>query len=65
MMLGYSKTLKREVSALVEASKELKCDNLIIITNSVDITLEEFGCTIQIQSFATFNRLNELLLDIK
>ena len=30
------KTRKRELDALDEAAKELQCDNLLVITNSVD-----------------------------
>jgi predicted AAA+ superfamily ATPase len=39
--ISGSKTYKREVSALVEASKELNCDNLTILTWDTEQIAEE------------------------
>lgn len=57
--ISNPKTLKREINALAEASKELRCENLYLITNSHDEILQESDRTIQIQSIATFNHLSE------
>jgi len=46
--ISNSKTLKREVDALVEASKELDCNNLLIITWDNDEVIEKAGCTIRL-----------------
>lgn len=46
--ISNSKTLKREIAALIEASKELNCDNLIILTWDTAQTIVENSCEIKI-----------------
>lgn len=46
--IGTRKTLEREISALVEASDELKCDNLVIIAYDEEKTIEKNGKKIQV-----------------
>ena len=41
--MSSPKTEKREVDSLVECAGELKCDNLVIITNNDERTLEKGG----------------------
>lgn len=38
--ISSDKTRKRELDALVEATEELHCDNLLVITNSQDEKIE-------------------------
>ncbi|MCA1916733.1 ATP-binding protein [Methanospirillum hungatei] len=38
--ISQPKTLKREIRALIKASKELKCDNLILVTESEERMIE-------------------------
>ncbi len=48
------KTRKRELDALVEASEELHCDNLLVITNSEEEKMEWKNKVIMIKSIAQF-----------
>jgi predicted AAA+ superfamily ATPase len=48
------KTAKREVNALVECAEELKCSNLIIVTNNDERTIEKDGCKIQVIPISKF-----------
>ena len=55
------KTRKRELDALVEAAKELHCDNLIVITNSQNGTILWKGKEIIIRKVVSFGMgINEL-----
>jgi uncharacterized protein len=42
------KTLKREITALLEASSELTCNNLLLITWDKEEVIEKNGCSIQL-----------------
>ena len=55
------KTLKREITALVEASSKLNCDNLILITNNQDEVIELDGRKIRIISARRWLLRNEML----
>ena len=46
--MGNSKTEKREVDALVECAGELKCSNLVIVTNAEHRTIEKDGYNIDV-----------------
>jgi predicted AAA+ superfamily ATPase len=46
--ISNSKTLKREIDALTEASSELKCDNLLLITWDKEEVIKQKELTIQI-----------------
>lgn len=46
--LGSPKTEKREVSALIEAAQELKCDDLVIVTNKEERIIERNGHTVKV-----------------
>ena len=48
------KTRKRELDALVEASEELHCDNLLVITNDQEAQIEWKGKTISAISISHF-----------
>lgn len=48
--MSSEKTRKREVEALIEATQELYCDNLLIITNSQKETIEKKGYSIKVVS---------------
>ncbi len=49
--IGNERTLKRELSALVECAGELHCDNLLIITFDKEDTIQYKGYTIQVLPF--------------
>ncbi len=46
--LGSPKTEKREVAALLECAGELNCDNLLIVTNAEQRTIEKNGYRIDV-----------------
>ena len=48
------KTLRREVDSLVECAGELKCNDLIIVTNEDERTIEKSGYRIKIVPFLEF-----------
>ncbi len=48
------KTRKRELDALVEASEELHCDNLLVITSSQEEEIEWKCKRIRIESVGNF-----------
>lgn len=48
--ISNTKTRERELKALEEAARELKCDNLLLITWDTDEVTEYKGCTIKIES---------------
>lgn len=52
--LSSEKTRKRELDALTDASEELGCDNLLLITNSQDDVIEWKGKNIHIISIRHF-----------
>lgn len=48
------KTRKRELDALIEASEELHCDNLLVITNGQEAQTEWKGKTVRVVSISRF-----------
>ena len=48
------KTEKREVTSLIECAEELKCNNLIIITNNDEREINKDGYNIKVVPFAKF-----------
>ena len=48
------KTEKREVTSLIECAEELKCNNLIIITNTDEREINKDGYNIKVVPFAKF-----------
>lgn len=48
------KTEKREITSLIECAEELKCDNLIIVTNNDESEIKKDGYTIKIVPFVKF-----------
>lgn len=48
------KTEKREITGLIECAEELKCDNLIIVTNNDEREIKKDGYTIKIVPFVKF-----------
>ena len=52
--MSSPKTEKREVDSLVECAGELKCDNLIIVTNNDERTLEKDGYKIDVIPISKF-----------
>ena len=48
------KTRKRELEALVEASAELGCDNLLVVTNSQEEDIEWMNKKIAIRKVSRF-----------
>ena len=46
--MSSSKTEKREVDGLTECAKELKCSNLVIVTNNEERTIEKDGFRINV-----------------
>ena len=52
--MSSTKTEKREVDSLVECAGELKCDNLVIITNNDERTLEKGGYKIDVIPISKF-----------
>lgn len=49
--MGSPKTEKREVDSLIECAGELKCNNLVIVTNNDERTIEKDGCKINVVPF--------------
>ena len=52
--LSSPKTIKREIDSLVECAGELKCNNLVIVTNSDERTIEKDGYKINVVPFSMF-----------
>lgn len=48
------KTEKREITSLIECAEELKCDNLIIVTNNDEREIKKDGYIIKIVPFVKF-----------
>lgn len=48
------KTEKREITSLIECAEELKCDNLIIVTNNDEREIKKDDYTIKIVPFVKF-----------
>ena len=48
------KTEKREVDSIVECAGELKCDNLVIVTNNDKRTIEKDGYKIDVVPISEF-----------
>lgn len=49
--INNERTLKRELSALVECAGELHCDNLLLLTFDTEDTIQHNGHTIQVVPF--------------
>lgn len=49
--MSSPKTEKREVDSLIECAGELKCNNLVIVTNNDERTIEKDGCKINVVPF--------------
>lgn len=52
--MSSPKAEKREVTSLIECGEELKCDNLIIVTNNDDREINKDGHIIKVIPFAKF-----------
>ncbi len=52
--LDSEKTRKREANSLVECAKELRCENLVIVTKNEEGTIEKDGHAIQIVPIVRF-----------
>jgi len=52
--MSSPKTEKREVDSLVECAGELKCDNLVIVTNNDERTIEKDGYKINVIPISKF-----------
>lgn len=52
--MSSPKTEKREVASLIECGEELKCDNLIIVTDNDDREINKDGHIIKVIPFAKF-----------
>ena len=52
------KTEKREVNSLTECAGELKCDNLVIITNNDEREIQKDGHVIKVVPFVKWAREN-------
>jgi hypothetical protein len=50
----HPKTEKREVDGIVECAGELKCDNLTIVTNDEERTIEKDGYSISVVPVSKF-----------
>ena len=48
------KTEKREVDSLIECAGELKCNNLVIVTNNEERTIEKEGYSISVVPISKF-----------
>lgn len=52
--MSSPKTEKREVDSLIECAGELKCDNLVIVTNNDERTIEKDGYQIDVIPISKF-----------
>ena len=52
--MSSPKTEKREVDSIVECAGELKCNNLTIVTNDEERTIEKDGYTIDVVPVSKF-----------
>jgi predicted AAA+ superfamily ATPase len=52
--MSNPKTEKREVDSIVECAGELKCDNLVIVTNNDKRTIEKDGYKIDLVPISEF-----------
>lgn len=52
--MGSAKTEKREVDSLIECAGELKCSNLVIVTNNDERTIEKEGYSISVVPISKF-----------
>ncbi len=56
--VSSEKTRKRELDALVEATEELHCDNLLVITNSQEEKIEWMDNLISIIPASKYQTIN-------
>lgn len=52
--ISNPKTKKREVDSIVECAGELKCSNLVIVTNNDKLTIEKDGYSIDVVPISEF-----------
>ena len=52
--MSNAKTEKREVDSLIECAGELKCNNLVIVTNNEERTIEKEGYSISVVPISKF-----------
>ena len=52
--ISNPKTKKREVDSIVECAGELKCSNLVIVTNNDKLTIEKDGYRIDVVPISEF-----------
>ena len=52
--MSSPKTEKREVDSIIECAEELKCNNLVIVTNNDKRTIEKDGCKIDVVPITEF-----------
>ena len=52
--MSSAKTEKREVDSLIECAGDLKCDNLVIVTNNDERTIEKEGYSISVVPISKF-----------
>ena len=52
--MSNPKTEKREVDALIECAGELKCNNLVVVTNDEERTIERNGYKIDVVPILQF-----------
>ena len=52
--ISNPKTKKREVDSMVECAGELKCSNLVIVTNNDKLTIEKDGYRIDVVPISEF-----------
>jgi hypothetical protein len=52
--MSSPKTEKREVDAIIESAEELRCNNLTIVTNNDERTIEKNGYKINVVPISKF-----------
>ena len=52
--MSSPKTEKREVDSIIECAEELKCNNLVIVTNNDKRTIEKDGYKIDVVPISEF-----------
>ena len=52
--ISSPKTEKREVDAIIESAEELRCNNLTIVTNNDERTIEKNGYKINVVPISKF-----------
>lgn len=60
--ISNERTLKRELSAMVECAEELHCDNLLLVSFDSEGTLEYDGHTIQVRPFSQWQSVEDMII---